>query len=224
MALFGNNKSSKSEIPINQVISMRGQGITNNQIIQTLQRDGFSSAQIFEAMNQADMVPAANGVNPQETRREQMAQFKEAPQQPAEQQNFDYQTPYNQEPPIHQPHEGMDDSQLQPGASGVEELIESIIEEKWTELVKDINRIIGWKNKVESKISSMEQDFLNLKEEFDKLHQAVIGKIGEYDKNILTVGAEVKAMEKVFSKVLPVFTENVNTLSRISDSLKKKAP
>jgi hypothetical protein len=29
-------------------------------------------------------------------------------------------------------------------------------------------------------------------------------------------------MEKVFSKVLPVFTENVNELGRITDSIKKK--
>ena len=68
----------------------------------------------------------------------------------------------------------------------------------------------------------MQEQFKNLKEQFDKLHQAIIGKIGEYDKNILTVGAEVKAMEKVFSKVLPVFTEKVSELKDITDRLAQK--
>jgi hypothetical protein len=90
------------------------------------------------------------------------------------------------------------------------------------DLVKDINKIIDWKNKTEARMTQIEQEFQDLKAEFDKVHNAVLGKIGEYDKNILDVGAEIKAMEKVFSKVLPQFTDNVNELTRITDTLKKK--
>ena len=68
----------------------------------------------------------------------------------------------------------------------------------------------------------MEQNFQNLKESFSQLQKAVIGKVAEYDKHILDVGTEVKAMEKVFSKVLPVFTENVHELSRITDKIKQE--
>ena len=82
----------------------------------------------------------------------------------------------------------------------IEEVAEAIIDEKWDELVKNINKIIEWKNKSEAKISSLEQQFKDLKNDFDKLHQAVIGKIGEYDQNILNVGTEIKVMEKVFQK------------------------
>lgn len=103
-----------------------------------------------------------------------------------------------------------------------EELIEAIIDEKWNELVKDINKIIDWKTTAEGRIAAMEQEIKDLKGEFDKLHQGVVGKIGEYDKNILDVGSEIKAMEKVFAKILPVFTENVSELSRITGDLKAK--
>lgn len=108
-----------------------------------------------------------------------------------------------------------------PQSASNEELIEAIINEKWNDLMKDINRIIAWKDAMSDQLSKMEQKIESLKDQYDKLHEAVIGKIGEYDKNILQVGAEVKAMEKVFSKVLPVFTENVGELSRIADKLKK---
>lgn len=101
-----------------------------------------------------------------------------------------------------------------------EELIEAIIDEKWNDLLKDITKIIDWKNETQVKISKMEQSFADLREEYDKLHNAVVGKVGEYDKHILDVGAEIQSMEKVFSKILPVFTQNVSELTRITDDLK----
>ncbi len=101
-----------------------------------------------------------------------------------------------------------------------EELIEAIIDEKWNELVKDITKIIEWKSAAENRLGGMEQKLADLQNSFDKLQQAIIGKIGDYDKHILDVGAEIQAMEKVFSKVLPVFTQNVSELARITDDLK----
>ena len=55
----------------------------------------------------------------------------------------------------------------------------------------------------------------------DKLHQAIVGKIGEYDKNILNVGAEIKAMEKAFSKIIPEFAESVTELTELVENLRK---
>jgi len=182
-------------VPVDQVQAMKGQGYSNTQIIETLQRDGYTYADIIGALDQADQ----NGPSPAATnplRAETPAPMSIPQPQPAVHQNYDL------------------------GSS--EDLIEAIIDEKWNELVKDINKIIEWKNKTENKITAIEQKFNDLKENFDKLHEAVIGKIGEYDKNILEVGSEIKAMEKVFSKVLPVFAENVSELSRITSRVKKK--
>ncbi|NQU98236.1 hypothetical protein HQ533_02110 [Candidatus Woesearchaeota archaeon] len=217
MGLFGKSKPPKNETPVNQVLSMRGQGIDNNRIIQTLQRDGYSSSRIFEAMNQADTKPAVSGVEPEKVEQEVTQQVQEPTQQQA------FSEPNYSQDSFRQPQEApMNIPPYQEKSPEVEELVESIIEEKWSEIVKDINKIVEWKNETEAKLGSLEKDFSSLKEEFDKLHQAVIGKIGEYDKNILNVGAEVKAMEKVFSKVLPVFTEKVNDLSKVADTMKKK--
>jgi hypothetical protein len=110
------------------------------------------------------------------------------------------------------------------GNISTEELIEAIIDEKWNELLKDINKVIDWKDKAETRLVQMEQKLQDIKEEFDKLHQAIIGKVGEYDKHILDVGTEVKAMEKVFQKVLPTFVDNINELGRITDNIKGKLP
>ena len=53
MALFG--KKGAKGTPLDLVIQMRQNGSTNDQIIQDLQKQGYSSSQIFDAMNQADV-------------------------------------------------------------------------------------------------------------------------------------------------------------------------
>jgi hypothetical protein len=103
-----------------------------------------------------------------------------------------------------------------------EELVEAIIEEKWNDLVKDINKVIEWKQKADAKIVAMEQQVLDLQSQFDKLHQAIIGKVGDYDKHILEVGTQLQAMEKVFGKVLPTFIDNVSELSAITQRVKNE--
>lgn len=188
---------------IARIQEMRLQGLSNNQIIQTLQRDGFSSKDIFEALNQtANQLATPGPAAP--------SQFS-GPAQPLN-------SPLPDAPGMVPP------MPLPPPLAGApaagisdEELIEAIIDEKWNDLLEDINKIVAWKDRTAQQLASFEQQLKDLKEQFDKLHQAVIGKVGEYDQHILQVGAEVKAMEKVFSKVLPVFTENVAELSRVAD-------
>ena len=46
-------------IPVKEVQTMRGQGVSDDKIVETLQRDGYLSSQIFDAMTQADMRPAS---------------------------------------------------------------------------------------------------------------------------------------------------------------------
>jgi hypothetical protein len=125
-----------------------------------------------------------------------------------------------QMPPMPMPFRGPAMPQPTAPTTTNEELIEAIIDEKWNELVKDITKILEWKTSAESKISKIEQQVVDLRNEFDKLHTAIVGKIGDYDKHILDVGAEIQSMEKVFAKVLPVFTQNVSELTRITDDLK----
>ncbi|MBS3158583.1 hypothetical protein J4206_04820, partial [Candidatus Woesearchaeota archaeon] len=101
----------------------------------------------------------------------------------------------------------------------IEEIVEAIVEEKWTELIKNVNKIIEWKEKTESRLVKMETEFDNLKHGFDNLHQGVLGKIGDYEHGLQEIGTDIKALEKVFQKILPTLTENVNELSRITKTM-----
>jgi len=130
---------------------------------------------------------------------------------------------YGQQPMEQQ---GYAQQQMVPEDSGteerIEEVAEAIIDEKWNELLKDINKMIEWKEKTESRLTIIEQNIQNLKASFESLHKGVLGKISEYDQNLQEVGTDIKAMEKVFQKILPSFTENVNKLARITGTVSAK--
>jgi hypothetical protein len=220
MAMFGLGKKKEggavapnqpqAPLPVEQVAAMRQQGLSNNQIIQALQRDGYNSTQIFDALSQADMHATGAPMYDQYAAQPRMQQ---APMQP-------------ETMPMDQPGGYDQGYQQQPYFGGererIEEMAETIIDEKWDELIKNINKIVDWKDKTEARLTRMEQEMKDLRDSFDKLHKAIIGKISEYDQNIINVGTEIKAMERVFQKILPTFTENVNELSRITKGISKK--
>ncbi len=215
MALFGKKNEEKPPVgpppapaagtPYEEVLRMRQQGLNNNQIVQSLQRSGYKTNQIFDAMNLADL-KAAGG--PEEAEPEE--EFEEA--EPAPEYGT-YATPVMAD----QPATTADDYDLR-----MEEIAEAIIDEKWQELMKSVNKILEWKNLMETRMASLEEKFNSLKGEYDKLHSALLDKITEYDSNIKNVGTEIKAMEQVFQKVMPTLTENVNELSRITKGMKEK--
>lgn len=184
------------EIPISQALQMKERGLTNNQIIQILQQQGYGPQQIYDALAQAE---ARQSIEPyteeQEMPREELppgAPLMQEPEYPA-------QPRYEQ---------------------STEEIVESIIEEKWKVVQKEITRMTELKDQINTRMERMEQQLKDLKGDLDGLHKAIIARVGEYDKTLSEVGTEIKAMEKVFKEVLPEMTGNIQELSKLTKKLK----
>ena len=203
--------------PVEQVLMMKQQGYTNNQIVQTLQSQGYNTDQVFDVINQsglsADLQPQREHQEPPDSAMPEYAQGYEAQQYPQQQP-----APVFRQPPKEmQPAASVDDERIQ-------EIAEAIIDEKWEDLAKDIRKVAEWKEKTEDRIAKLEQQILDLKMSIDSLTKGIMSKISSYDQNIVDVGTEIKAMEKVFQKVLPNLTENVNKLDRMTKSYKEPLP
>jgi hypothetical protein len=184
------------ETPTDQVLSMQQQGLTNNQIIQTLQRQGYQPQQIYDAMAQAE---SRGGVEPMpEAPSAGPGMFPEAGS-----------APRGGPGPAETP-------------KGFEEMAEAIIQEKWQEFSKELGKVNEWKEQTVSRLDKFDQSITDMKSDLENLHKAIVSKISEYDKNLLDVGTEIKAMEKVFQKVLPELTGSVAELSRITKTAKGK--
>jgi hypothetical protein len=171
-----------------------------------LQQSSYNSSQIFDAMSQADIKGAVS---------------EEAPAPPGgpmpQAEPIQYEEPQpmpSYEMPPQMPSAGTTDRAL------IEEVAESIIDEKWEELMKNMDKIVAWKDETTGRIAKIEQEIKDVKERFEALHAGVLSKVSEYDKGIKDVGTDIRAMEDVFKKVIPAFTENVGELSRITKKLK----
>jgi hypothetical protein len=184
---------------MNQVLQLRQQGMTDNQIVQQMQRDGVSTQDIFDALSQADIggpmppPPGASSMPPSGVQMGQMQMASAPSQMPGQ--------------------TVMNDDRIQ-------EVAEQIINEKWEEVIKEVQKVVSWKQQVEGHIQTLQDNVQALKDEFNQLRQGVLGRINESDDVVRNVSSELKAVHKVFKDVIPTFTENVAELSRLTGRVK----
>lgn len=196
MALF-----DKKASPVSDVLQLRQQGLTDDIIIEELSQRGYPQQQISEAIAQADSSSPA-GYGQSIPGADQMSMMP-------------------QEMPSQQPSYQEDMSNIY---ERMQEIAEAMIDEKWDDLIGEVKKIIEWKNKNEEKQSKLQHDVDKLKEDFKMLHEAVLGKLEDYDTRMRDVGTELKAVGKVFKDVIPTFVDNVKELSSVKEELKKRHP
>ena len=200
MALF-----DKKAAPISEVLQLRQQGLTDDIIIEELSQRGYQQQQISEAIGQADASQPSEqdsgyGMQsmPSSPGAMQMMPQEMSPSQPSSQED------------MNNIYERM------------EEIAESLIDDKWDDLIAEVKKIVEWKNKTEERQLRLQHDVDKLKEDFKMLHEAVLGKLEDYDSRMRDVGTELKAVGKVFKDVIPTFVDNVKELSAVKEDLKKR--
>ncbi len=196
MALFDKKKAS----PVSEVAQLRQQGLTDDIVVDELSQRGYTQQQISDAIAQADQAQPSGYGMPAAPEQMQVA----PPEMPM---------------PFPQPSYQEDVGNIY---ERMEEIAESMIDEKWDDLILEVKKIVEWKNKVEEKQNKLLNDVEKLKDDFKMLHEAVLGKLEDYDSRMQAVGTDLKAVGKVFKDVIPTFVENVKELSSIKEELKKK--
>lgn len=202
--LFGGKKEAKG-IPTDRIIQMQQQGYSNDQVVSVLQREGYRSSEIFEAISHAEIKKGVTGA-PVEDISEMENPMELKPRGVAE------------PPPI----EGIIPPMSKPeiGTEKIEEVAEAIIEEKWGEVTENINKVIEWKDRTESKLTGLNDKFEQTKSAVKGIKDDLLAQLSEYDKKLTDIGADVQAMSKVFEKILPQFMESVGELSRLASGTK----
>src|SRR3989338_5395116 len=103
----------------------------------------------------------------------------------------------------------------------IQELVETILEEKWSEFVTKTGDLNTWKERTTSDLIATKQEVLMLRDSFERLQHSMIGKSKEYGETMTNVHSEMKALEKVFEKILEPLTDNIKELQRLTQDLKK---
>ncbi len=210
---------TENELPVDDILNMKRSGLDNSNIVDNLQRQNFNPRQINEALNQADIKSSIRSSSypysepdlseleesvpspGQDLRPSALPQAIEAPSQ-----NF-YPQPQFEPPRFSQ--------------DQIQQLVESVVKEKWEELTSNIGNIVIWKEKVKSEIISIKQEIIRFEERFENLQKSVLGKVDEYSSGIKDVGSEIRALEKVLQKILVPLTDNIKELERVTSKIKK---
>ena len=223
-----------------KVVNMKNQGFSDTDIINSLKQQSYSTQQISDAITQANIKDQIGTPVPQP--------FPEPPVMNLGQDTYQNMQGYQASnlPPIGPSIEQMPEPPAPPqpktepkkqppliertpapenlrgNVERMEEIAESIIQEKWEDLVRSVGDIHIWKEKVKTDILSVKQEIVRTQQRFENLQKAILGKVEKYDEDVRNIGSEMKALEKVFEKILHPLTTNVKELSKITKELKKK--
>jgi hypothetical protein len=99
----------------------------------------------------------------------------------------------------------------------IEKIAESIIDEKWEKIKGELDDLKTWKVDLDTQVKGFKSQLDTLGKRVDDAQNAMLGKVEEYNKSLGGVNVEIMAMGKVFEKIIPQFTENVNKLSELVD-------
>lgn len=229
-------KIASKEPPTEDVLNLRNQNMNNAEIINELVQRGFNNQQIFEAINQADIKGGVGGKVPQEApqgmRRSALTSGNDESEIP-----IPVPSPESaEEEPAPRPR--MRAPEIQPSAQvymqgsvqqpqmdieSMQEIVESIIDERWQEVVASVGDITIWKSRVDDDLSAIKQEVLRIEDRFTKLQASILGKVDEYQKGITQVSSEMVALEQVFGKIMEPLTSNIKELQRLTQDMKKKS-
>ncbi len=103
----------------------------------------------------------------------------------------------------------------------IHQIVEAIVSEKFDDLVGGIGDLSAWKEKINHDVVSIKQELIRTQERFDNLQNAVLGKIKDYDSGLSGINTEMKALEKVFERIMEPLVTNVKELSKITEEMKR---
>lgn len=175
------------------------------------------------ASNNSNQTPQQTTPQPSTTQpQENTQQFSpQTPMPTATSSNSNFGSPAPQEQQFQNPQSqasGVDEERLQ---ELIDESVEKIIEERWEKVTANVEKVVSWKGKVEQEVQLLKEDIVTIKNSFETFEKRLMNKISSYDKNILDVNSEIKALDKVFQKITPTLVNNVNELSRIAEDLRE---
>jgi hypothetical protein len=214
-----------SDTPVSEVLGLVKKGLQNEEITRQLEAKGYTLQQISDAINQAHIKQGVEGNMPPQNMQESIMdeeiplpqQETQIQQQPQDQGFQPQQQSYSmpQQQAYSMPQSGG------PSYQDMQAIVEQIVEEKWKEMVQNVGDINVFRARVSDDVESMKQELLRTQKRLEDLQVAVVGKVKDYNKSVLDIGNDMKALEKVFGKILEPLAMNVKELSRITKELKK---
>lgn len=192
--LFGGKKEDKVNL-VDRVLGLQSKGLSNDQIVETLQHENHNSSEISEAIHQAELKKGVTGV---------ALEKESAPAVP------------------------MAFGKTSSRTDRIHEIAEEIIDEKWDELVQNVNKIIDWKDRIDEFLEAMKAKIENLERDMAETKESVKEKLEQFHNMILDQGSDAKVAMKVLKEAMPELLNKAkglggeNTLEEVEAEIVEK--
>jgi uncharacterized protein YukE len=216
--IFGKKKKGAGDLAT-RIVSMRQNGMPDEQIAETLTKEGVKPKDLDMGMQQANemMGPPGGGPLPPPP-------GAPLPPPPGPPQGGPPGLPMPPGPPtggqaLTPPGQV---AELETESQDVEALVEKLVAEKTEGMdlrVKDTEADMG---KVRADIQEMKNTVTDLKQKYAGLQEESLGKVEEYARELENVGAQIKAMQRILQQIIPQLGENISQLQKVVGEVKKK--
>lgn len=234
---------------LEQINQMKEQGFSDEQIIKNLQDQGISPRQINEALDQsqvkAAVFPANSGMESMQPsvmqpppdqgplpysipeqiqstmQRGAQTQEIQTMQEPAQTSEYGYEQypqyagypQYQQYPQYEYP---------STDTETMTDIAQQAIDEKLEKVNKQIQNLEKIKTEIKGRILDIDARLTRIEKTIDLLQTSILGKIGEYWKNVSDLKDEMQATQDSFSKILNPLSEQMEKIRQISGATKSQ--
>lgn len=220
-------KDNEMPVPSEKISEMSRQGLSDKDIIRELKKEGYT----YKAIEKGMLGAVKGEVSKPEERKiaPSFQQNRPVPQsnpQPTPQpQMSGIERAYAEEPSpsdfIDEPEDDFLEGELPEQEFSpdmiIEEIVEGVVDEKWTKFDKSIEKMEDRIHDLKAKIENMPE-----KESKNENNDEILAKIDDFEKKMDDVQARVGGLEKAFKQFLPSLTQNVQRLSKMIDEMKKE--
>lgn len=198
---------------LDQVMQLKGQGMTDEQIVANLQEQGVSPKEITDAINQAQIKNAVSS-DPQQAQYEAPAPVAAAGQEAVAPAAY---TPTTQEAPAdYAPQQaagqeyyqdaGYEQQGYAPQAAAMDsdtiiEIANQVFAEKVKKTEKSIDELNELKTLAQVKLEGIDERLKKIEKVIDTIQIKILEKVGSYGEQLRSTKKEMAMMQDTFKKV-----------------------
>ncbi len=222
------------KVPVDRVLDLSKQGKSDAQVSESLRKEGFAASDIDKAY--AGAVKSAVAA-PAPMASQQFAPLSEVQQAPVT--DFEIPSQRTEEYPAEMPQEAgpvetqeagwtpevpetgiMGMGMAPPSTGELEEIVESVVEEKWKDLQERLEDMHDRIDAIEGKITTLTVQVNTLKDAGTSERGSIESKIDEYKDSINGIESRIGSIERAFKETLPSMIDSVKSITEVVEKLK----
>jgi tetrahydromethanopterin S-methyltransferase subunit G len=192
---------------LDRVMQMQSQGMSDSDIIYTLQNEGINPQEINDSLAQAKIKTAVSQPAPK---------YAPSPQEAQQQMPQDQYAAYPQTPQAYGDQQYYYPEQPSMNIDTISEIVDRILIEKIKDIINKIKAVTDFKVKAEEDIKDLKQRLGTIESSIENLQRSIIGKVGEFGESTQLIHRDIENLHGTVSKLMNPLVDNYNELKRLN--------